>query len=96
VYAKHLAELEQIVEEHGGGAFAVSIFLRSDGLLIQPSCILFERLAASGRLARFLEILKTNFEEALNNAKEEANRSVRAGGGWLPRADSVSGVQVGD
>jgi len=81
VYTKHLPELQQIVEEHGGGAFAVSVFLRSDGLLIQPSCIFFERLARLGKLSRFVEVLKANFEEALDNAQEEANRNVCAGDG---------------
>ena len=95
VYTKHLGELQEIVEEHGGGAFAVSIFLRSDGLLIQPSCIFFERLARTGKLARFVELLKVNFEEALEHAKKEANRNA-VSGGWLPGESPVSRVQVGN
>ena len=82
-----------MVEEHGGGAFAVSVFLRSDGLLIQPSGIFFERLARLGKLSRFLEVLKANFEEALNDAKEEAIRNTLAGESG---ACELSRVQVGD
>ena len=95
VYAKHLTELQQIVAENGGGAFAVSVFLREDGLLIQPACILFERLARVGKLSRFLEILNLNFQEALKDATEEANRNVFAGGGGSGACD-LSSVQVGN
>ena len=75
IYAKHLRELQEIVEENGGGSFAVSVFLRSDGFLIQPNFLFFDRLARAGRLARFCELLKENFTEALNNAEEESKRS---------------------
>jgi hypothetical protein len=96
IYAGHLPELQQIVEESGGGSFAVSVFLRSDGFLIQPNYLFFERLARSGRLARFCELLKENFTEAVNNAEKEANRSVHgeAANGGASRADCLSCVQV--
>ena len=76
IYSGHLPELQRIVEENGGGSFAVSIFLRSDGFLIQPNYIFFERLARAGKLSRFCELLKENFEEAVNDAEKEAKRNV--------------------
>jgi hypothetical protein len=93
IYAKHLGELQRIVEEIGGGTFAVSVFLRSDGFLIQPNFLFFEKLARSGRLARFCELLKENFEEALNDAEKESKRNTCSG---APCADSLPCVQVGD
>jgi hypothetical protein len=93
IFAGHLPELQQIVEENGGGSFAVSVFLRSDGFLIQPNAMFFERLARAGRLSRFCELLKENFTEAVNDAEKEAKRNVCASDCG---ADSLSCVQVGD
>jgi hypothetical protein len=93
IFAGHLRELQEIVEENGGGSFAVSVYLRSDGFLIQPNSMFFERLARAGRLARFCELLKENFTEAVNDAEKDANRNVCAGGSG---ADSLPGVQVGN
>jgi hypothetical protein len=94
IWAKHLRELQEIVEECGGGSFAVSVFLRSDGFLIQPNYLFFERLARSGRLSRFCELLKENFTEAINDAQKEAKRSAFAGN--FPGENSLPCVQVGD
>jgi hypothetical protein len=93
IYAKHLRELQEIVEESGGGSFAVSVFLRSDGFLIQPNYLFFDRLARSGRLARFCELLKQNFTEAVNDAEKESKRNVFAGASG---EDSMPCVQVRD
>jgi hypothetical protein len=94
IYAKHLRELQEIVEESGGGSFAVSVFLRSDGFLIQPNSFFFDKLARSGRLARFCELLKANFMEAVNDAEKESKRIAFAG--EFPGKDSLPCVQVRD
>jgi hypothetical protein len=94
IWAKHLRELQEIVEECGGGSFAVSVFLRADGFLIQPNTFFFDRLARSGRLSRFCELLKENFEEAVNDAEKESKRIAFAGN--FPGEDSMPCVQIGD
>jgi hypothetical protein len=93
IYAGHLSELQQIVEENGGGSFAVSVFLRSDGFLIQPNYLFFERLARAGRLSRFCELLKENFTEAVNHAEKEASRNVECAAEC--REDFLPRVPVG-
>jgi hypothetical protein len=97
IYAGHLPELQKIVEENGGGSFAVSIFLRSDGFLIQPNYLFFERLARAGKLSRFCELLKENFEEAVKDAEEKANRNIATRECTGERCeDSLSCLPVGD
>ena len=86
-------ELRRIVEENGGGNFAASVYLREDGLFFLLNLPFLERLARRGRLARFSELLKIQFTEAVENA-EEAIRSANGGGG--AGADSLSCVQVGN
>lgn len=77
-------ELRAIVEENGGGNFAASVYLRTDGFFVQLNVTFMDRLARSGRLARFCELLKTEFTEAVNDAEKSSN------GG----ASDLSGVQI--
>jgi hypothetical protein len=93
IRARNIFELRQIVEECGGGNFVASVYLRSDGFLVQVNDGFLTRLARLGRLERFCEILKLNLTEAIEDAEKESKRSSYDGG---TRADSLPGVQVGD
>jgi len=90
-------ELRRIVKESGGN-FTASVFLREDGFFTLCNLSFFDRIARSGRLARFCELLKIQFGEAIDNAQKETCDS---NGGAVcicngSGARELSGVQVGN
>ena len=68
-------ELVGIVKRNGGGNFTASVYLREDGFFILFNVPFMERIAQMGCADRFCELLKTHFMEALNDAKEEKERT---------------------
>jgi hypothetical protein len=86
-------ELLEIVKANGGGNFTASVYLREDGFFILFNEPFLDRIARAGRVDRFCELLKTHFEEAMEDAKEKSKRSPN--GGQFARADIVPCVQVG-
>ena len=87
-------ELRRIVEENGGGNFAASVFLRADGFFTLCNLPFFERIARAGRLARFCELLKIQFGEAIDNAQKETCDNNGGARCICHGADSLSGVPV--